>query len=112
MVLVGPSNVTAMAPLAMRYTAVVFGLLATSAATTVSVNPPTSVLNHGSSTSSAAALVTPSTYTVPGAFPTSVFSKYYANPTQTASQVQPVIKDPVTVSALTSPCTARCLSQL
>ncbi|CAK5264824.1 unnamed protein product [Mycena citricolor] len=30
-----------------------------------------------------------------GAFPTSLFTKYYNNPTQTASQLQPVIKDPV-----------------
>ncbi|KAK7063751.1 SER THR protein phosphatase family protein [Favolaschia claudopus] len=38
---------------------------------------------------------TPSVFTVPGAFPTSLFTKFYNNPTQTASQVQPVIKDPV-----------------
>ncbi|KAJ7292749.1 sphingomyelin phosphodiesterase [Mycena rebaudengoi] len=37
----------------------------------------------------------PSTFTVPGAFPTSLFDKYYNNPTQTASQVQPVVTDPV-----------------
>jgi hypothetical protein len=42
-------------------------------------------------------LVSPSNYTVPGAFPTSVFSKYYNEPTATASQVQPVVSDPVTV---------------
>ncbi|EJD04893.1 uncharacterized protein FOMMEDRAFT_18613 [Fomitiporia mediterranea MF3/22] len=38
----------------------------------------------------------PSTFTVPGAFPTSVYSSYYNNPTQTSEQVQPVISDPVT----------------
>ncbi|KAJ3845321.1 sphingomyelin phosphodiesterase [Lentinula raphanica] len=37
-----------------------------------------------------------SIFTVPGAFPTSVYSKYYNNPTQTSAQVQPVISDPVT----------------
>ncbi|TRM70481.1 Metallo-dependent phosphatase-like protein [Schizophyllum amplum] len=43
----------------------------------------------------AAANIVPSTYTVPGAFPTSVFTAYYNNPTATAGQVQPVIEDPV-----------------
>ncbi|KAJ7775364.1 Metallo-dependent phosphatase-like protein [Mycena metata] len=38
----------------------------------------------------------PSTFTAPGAFPTSVFGSYYNDPTQTSSQVQPVISDPVT----------------
>ncbi|KAJ4472551.1 Metallo-dependent phosphatase [Lentinula edodes] len=37
-----------------------------------------------------------SIFTVPGAFPTSVYSKYYNNPTATSAQVQPVISDPVT----------------
>lgn len=37
----------------------------------------------------------PSTYIVPGAFPTSLYSKYYNNPTATAAQPQPVISDPV-----------------
>ncbi|KAJ7721427.1 Metallo-dependent phosphatase [Mycena maculata] len=36
-----------------------------------------------------------SAFTVPGAFPTAAFPKYYNNPTQTASQVQPIIEDPV-----------------
>jgi hypothetical protein len=86
------ANVTDMAALAARYTAVVFSLVAAtsaSAAATTSAGPR--------------ALVTPSTYTVPGAFPTSVWSKYYAAPTATASQVQPVIKDPITVSATVVP---------
>ncbi|KAJ7146299.1 Metallo-dependent phosphatase-like protein [Mycena epipterygia] len=56
----------------------------------------------------ASAAGTPSAFTAPGKFPTSVFTKYYNNPTQTASQVQPVIKDPVETGvtyklALTSP---------
>lgn len=38
---------------------------------------------------------TPSAFTAPGAFPTSMFTKYYNDPKQTASQVQPIIKDPV-----------------
>jgi hypothetical protein len=70
---------------ARLYTPVVFSLLA------ASVSAKTSAAG------SAAALITPSTYTVPGAFPTSAFTSYYNVPTQTASQVQPVIKDPVTV---------------
>ncbi|KAJ7665113.1 sphingomyelin phosphodiesterase [Mycena polygramma] len=37
----------------------------------------------------------PSAFTAPGAFPTSMFTNYYNNPKQTASQVQPIIKDPV-----------------
>ncbi|KAK7058586.1 hypothetical protein VNI00_002222 [Paramarasmius palmivorus] len=41
-------------------------------------------------------LIHPSTFTVPGAFPTSVYSNYYNNPTATSAQVQPVISDPVT----------------
>jgi hypothetical protein len=40
----------------------------------------------------------PSTFAAPGAFPTSIFGSYYNDPTQTSSQVQPVISDPVTVS--------------
>jgi hypothetical protein len=39
----------------------------------------------------------PSSYTVPGAFPTSLYSHYYNNPTATSDQPQPVISDPVTV---------------
>lgn len=39
----------------------------------------------------------PSAFTVPGAFPTSVYSSYYNDPTQTSAQVQPVISDPVSV---------------
>ncbi|KAJ7473924.1 Metallo-dependent phosphatase-like protein [Mycena galericulata] len=38
----------------------------------------------------------PSNFTAPGAFPTSVFASYYNNPTQTSSQIQPVVSDPVT----------------
>ncbi|KAF8204403.1 Metallo-dependent phosphatase [Mycena galopus ATCC 62051] len=50
----------------------------------------------------------PSAFTAPGAFPTSMFTKYYNDPKQTASQVQPVIKDPVETNvvyplSLTSP---------
>lgn len=41
----------------------------------------------------------PSAFTVPGAFPTSVFTKYYNAPTGTSEQVQPVVSDPVTVRA-------------
>jgi sphingomyelin phosphodiesterase len=37
----------------------------------------------------------PSAFTAPGAFPTSVYSRYYNNPTATSAQVQPVISDPV-----------------
>ncbi|KAF9469756.1 sphingomyelin phosphodiesterase [Collybia nuda] len=43
-----------------------------------------------------AASLAPLNFTVPGAFPTSVFSKYYNQPTATSAQVQPVISDPVT----------------
>lgn len=38
----------------------------------------------------------PSSYAVPGAFPTSLYSHYYNNPTATSAQPQPVISDPVT----------------
>ena len=41
----------------------------------------------------------PSAFTAPGAFPTSVYSSYYNDPTQTSAQVQPVISDPVDVSS-------------
>lgn len=41
-----------------------------------------------------------SVYTVPGAFPSSLYSKYYNNPTATSEQPQPVISDPVTVSPM------------
>ncbi|KAI0070334.1 Metallo-dependent phosphatase [Panus rudis PR-1116 ss-1] len=37
----------------------------------------------------------PSTFTVPGAFPTSVYAQYYGSPTATSAQVQPKISDPV-----------------
>ncbi|KAF5392498.1 hypothetical protein D9757_002323 [Collybiopsis confluens] len=37
-----------------------------------------------------------SEFTVKGAFPTGIYSKYYNNPTATSAQVQPVISDPVT----------------
>jgi sphingomyelin phosphodiesterase len=79
-----------MASLAARYTAVVFSLLAATTHTDAAVT--------SAAASGAKALVTPSTYTVPGAFPTSIYSKYYAEPTATASQVQPIIKDPISVS--------------
>jgi hypothetical protein len=46
---------------------------------------------------------TPSAFTAPGAFPTSMFTKYYNDPKQTASQVQPVIKDPVETVSETRP---------
>ncbi|KAF7373118.1 Sphingomyelin phosphodiesterase [Mycena sanguinolenta] len=42
------------------------------------------------------ALGPPSTFTAPGAFPTSIFGSYYNDPTQTSAQVQPVVTDPVT----------------
>lgn len=44
--------------------------------------------------------IQPSAYTVPGAFPTSLYSSYYNAPTATSAQPQPVISDPVTVSIL------------
>lgn len=37
-----------------------------------------------------------SVFTVPGPFPTSLYSLYYNNPTATTAQPQPVISDPVT----------------
>jgi hypothetical protein len=37
--------------------------------------------------------IQPSTFTVPGAFPTSVFQDYYNSPTGTSEQVQPIISD-------------------
>ncbi|THH03993.1 hypothetical protein EW145_g5843 [Phellinidium pouzarii] len=37
----------------------------------------------------------PSAYTVPGRFPTTLFSSYYNDPTQTSEQVQPLVTDPV-----------------
>ncbi|KJA28633.1 hypothetical protein HYPSUDRAFT_34088 [Hypholoma sublateritium FD-334 SS-4] len=40
-------------------------------------------------------LIRPSTFTAPGPFPTSVFSKYYNSPTATSAQPEPVISDPV-----------------
>jgi sphingomyelin phosphodiesterase len=40
----------------------------------------------------------PSSYAVAGAFPTSLYSHYYNNPTATSAQPQPVISDPVTVN--------------
>ncbi|KAJ7455920.1 Metallo-dependent phosphatase [Mycena galericulata] len=49
-------------------------------------------------TSTASGISLPSAFTVPGAFPTAAFpkgQKYYNNPTQTASQVQPIIQDPI-----------------
>jgi hypothetical protein len=39
----------------------------------------------------------PYSYAVPGAFPTSLYSHYYNDPTATSAQPQPVISDPVTV---------------
>jgi hypothetical protein len=45
-----------------------------------------------------AASLAPLNFTVPGAFPTSIFSKYYNQPTATSAQVQPVVSDPVTVA--------------
>lgn len=46
---------------------------------------------------SADGLIGTSTFTAPGVFPTSVYSKYYNSPTATSAQVQPVISDPATV---------------
>lgn len=40
----------------------------------------------------------PSTFTAPGSFPTSLFERYYNNPTATSEQPQPVITDPISVS--------------
>ena len=39
-----------------------------------------------------------STFIAQGTFPTSVYGRYFNNPTQTSKQVQPVITDPVSVS--------------
>ncbi|KZT07673.1 Metallo-dependent phosphatase [Laetiporus sulphureus 93-53] len=38
----------------------------------------------------------PSAYTVPGAFPTSLYASYYNDPTATSAEPQPVVSDPVT----------------
>jgi sphingomyelin phosphodiesterase len=48
-------------------------------------------------------LIQPSTFTVPGPFPTSVFSKYFNSPTATSAQPQPVVSDPVLVAYLLFP---------
>ncbi|KAJ6485920.1 Metallo-dependent phosphatase-like protein [Mycena sanguinolenta] len=61
-----------------------------------------------SSTIVSTSVPVPSAFTAAGAFPTSMFTKYYNDPKQTASQVQPVIKDPVETNvvyplSLTSP---------
>ncbi|KAG1867973.1 hypothetical protein C8R48DRAFT_793164, partial [Suillus tomentosus] len=45
---------------------------------------------------SATTSTVPSSYAVPGAFPTSLYPNYYNNPTATSAQPQPVISDPVT----------------
>ncbi|KDR85605.1 hypothetical protein GALMADRAFT_234571 [Galerina marginata CBS 339.88] len=45
---------------------------------------------------SASASIQPSTFTAPGLFPTSAFTKYYHPATATSAQPQPVISDPVT----------------
>ncbi|KAH8099275.1 sphingomyelin phosphodiesterase [Cristinia sonorae] len=37
----------------------------------------------------------PLAFTVPGAFPTSLYRHYYNNPTATSAQVQPVVTDPI-----------------
>lgn len=42
---------------------------------------------------------TTAVFTAAGTFPTSLYSKYYNNPTATSAQVQPVITDAVTVSS-------------
>lgn len=41
----------------------------------------------------------PSSYAPPGAFPTQWYDSYYNDPTATTAQPQPVISDPVLVSA-------------
>ncbi|KAG9314163.1 Metallo-dependent phosphatase [Chiua virens] len=46
-----------------------------------------------------------SVFTAPGAFPTSLYSKYYNNPTATFDQPQPVISDPVTHEVFPYPLT-------
>lgn len=46
-----------------------------------------------------AAQIDTSTYTAPNAFPTSLYGKYYNNPTATSAQVQPVVTDPITVES-------------
>ena len=72
----------------MVYPALV-ALVAATSATLVTAQP--SVLTFG-----------PSAFTAPGAYPTSAYKHYFNNPTQTASQVQPVISDPVTVRSESS----------
>lgn len=69
-----------------------------SSSSSASSSPSSTVRSSSSSSASASGVLTfgPSTFIVPGAFPTSVYSRYYNNPTATASQVQPVITDPVT----------------
>ncbi|KAG1794909.1 sphingomyelin phosphodiesterase [Suillus plorans] len=54
------------------------------------------VLAASSVQNSATTSTVPSSYVVPGAFPTSLYSHYYNNPTATSAQPQPVISDPVT----------------
>ena len=51
--------------------------------------------------------IQPSTFTAPGTFPTSVFSKYYNTPTATSAQPQPVVTDPVTVRSPLHRCLLR-----
>lgn len=41
----------------------------------------------------------PSAYTAAGVFPASAYTYYYNDPTATSAQPQPIITDPVTVSA-------------
>ncbi|KAG0703316.1 sphingomyelin phosphodiesterase [Suillus ampliporus] len=43
-----------------------------------------------------ASVISTTVYTVPGAFPTSVYGTYWNDPTATSAQPQPVITDPVT----------------
>lgn len=60
-----------------------------------------SVLPSGSEANSSETVVAwPSAFTAPGVFPTTLYSSYYNDPTQTSAQVQPVISDPVLVSSI------------
>ena len=71
----------------------------TLAFTSFVVSAATQVAFAQGSSSNSDVTLGPSAFTVPGAFPTSVYSSYYNDPTQTSAQVQPVISDPVTVSS-------------
>lgn len=53
--------------------------------------------SHTATATASSFAIGPSSYTAPGVFPTSLFSKYYNNPTAAAEQPAPKISDPVLV---------------